>query len=116
MKRMSKFTSFFKNAFSTETDEPELFSEKDIPPERKAELIGKFAQGIVDRRLSVPAIFFLETVKPLSFLGSQAMIFFEPIIQSVFAFKSYKEIYLLLENRENIELLLQEIEKREQNM
>ncbi|MCK4234506.1 hypothetical protein KAX75_08760 [candidate division WOR-3 bacterium] len=111
---MSKFTNFFKNAFGTETEEPELYSEEDIPPERKAELIGKFAQEIVDRRLSVPAILFVETVKPLSFLGSQAMVFFEPIIQSIFAFKSYKEIYLLLENRNNLELLLHEIEKREQ--
>ena len=113
---MSKFTDFFKNAFGTETKESELYSEDDISPERKAELIGKFAQEIVDRRLSVPAIFFLETIKPLSFLGSQAMIFFEPIVQSIFAFKTYKEIYLLLEKRENIEYLLQEIEKREQKL
>ncbi len=113
---MSKFTDFFKNAFGTETKESELYSEDDISPERKTELIGKFAQEIVDRRLSVPAILFLETVKPLSFLGSQAMIFFEPIVQSIFASKTYKEIYLLLEKRENIEYLLQEIEKREQKL
>lgn len=111
---MSRFTDFFKNAFGTETGEPALYSEEDIPPERKAELIEKFAREIVARRLSVPAILFLETVKPLSFLGSQAMVFLEPIIQSVFAFKSYREIYLLLERRENLELLLQEIEKKEQ--
>lgn len=113
---MSKFGDFMKHAFSTEVDDRPLFAEEDIPLERKEELIGKFAQEIVDRRLSVPAIMFLETVKPLSFLGSQAMIFFEPIIQAIFAFKSYKEIYLLLEKRDNIELLMQEIEKREQTI
>jgi len=112
---MSKFTNFFKNAFSTQSENTAFYSETDIPAQRKTELIGKFAQEIVDRRLSVPAIMFIETVKPLSFLGSQAMVFFEPIIQSVFAFRSYREIYLLLENRENLETLMQEIEKREQN-
>lgn len=111
---MSRFSDFFKHAFATGPEEPALYSEEDIPPQRKSELIEKFAQEIVARRLSVPAIFFLETVKPLSFLGSQAMVFFEPIIQSIFAFKSYKEIYLLLEKRKNVEILIQEIEKREQ--
>jgi hypothetical protein len=110
---MSRFTDFFKNAFSVENEDPDIYAEEDIPQERKAELIAKFAQEIVDRRLAVPAIMFLETVKPLSFLGSQAMIFFEPIIQSVFAFRSYREIYLIMEKRENVEVLLQEIERRE---
>ena len=110
---MSKFTDFFKHAFSVESEEPDIYAEEDIPPERKDELLGKFAQEIVDRRLAVPAIMFLETVKPLSFLGSQAMIFFEPIIQSVFAFRSYREIYLIMEKRENVEVLLRKIEKKE---
>ncbi|TET16608.1 MAG: hypothetical protein E3J78_08615 [Candidatus Cloacimonadota bacterium] len=111
---MSKFKNFFRHAFAVEPDETALYAEEDIPSERRAELIERFAKEIVDRRLSVPAIIFLEMVKPLSFLGSQAMIFLEPIIQSVFSFKSYKEVYLLLEKRENVERLLQEIEKRVQ--
>ncbi len=112
---MSRFTDFFKGAFSTQSEETTIYSESDIQPQKRTELISKFAQEIVDRRLAIPAIMFIETVKPLSFLGSQAMVFFEPIIQSVFAFKSYREISLLLENRQNLEILMQEIEKREQN-
>jgi hypothetical protein len=112
---MGRFREYFRNAFSIEPDEPQLYAEEEIPPERKRALIEKLAQEIVDRRLGVPAIMFLETVKPLSFLGSQALIFVEPIIQSIFSFKSYREITLMLENRENVELLMQEIEHRERD-
>ena len=115
--KMSKFADFFRHAFGTgEGESTTTYVEEELPIQRKAELIDKFAQEIVDRGLAVPAIFFLETVKPLSFLGSQAMVFFEPIIQSIFAFKSYKEIYLLLEKRRNVELLLQEIEKKQREI
>lgn len=115
--KMNKFADFFRHAFGTgENELTATYAEEELPIQRKTELIDKFAQEIVDRGLAVPAIFFLETVKPLSFLGSQAMVFFEPIIQSIFAFKSYKEIYLLLEKRRNVELLLQEIEKKQREI
>lgn len=110
---MGRFREFFRNAFALEPDEPQLYADEDIPLERKRALIEKLAQEIVDRRLAVPAILFLETVKPLSFLGSQALIFIEPIVQSIFSFKSYREVTLMMENRENVELLMQEIEQRE---
>jgi len=109
---MSRFNNFFRNAFGIGTEESTLYAEGDISPERKSEIIEKLAQEIVDRRLSVPTIFFLETVKPLSFLGSQVMVFLEPVVQSIFNFKSYKEVSLLLERRENVEILLQRIEKK----
>lgn len=112
---MGRFSEYFRHAFAIEPDEPQLFAEEDIPQERKQALIEKLAQEIVDRRLAVPAIMLLETVKPLSFLGSQALIFIEPIVQSIFSFKSYREFTLMMENRENIELLMQEIEQRDRD-
>lgn len=110
---MGRFREYFRNAFAIEPDEQRFYAEEEIPLERKRALIEKLAKEIVDRRLAVPAILFLETVKPLSFLGSQALIFIEPIVQSIFSLKSYREITLMLENRENVELLMQEIEQRE---
>ncbi len=110
---MGRFREFFRKAFAIEPDETQLYADEDIPLERKRALLEKLAQEIVDRRLAVPAILFLETVKPLSFLGSQALIFIEPIVQSIFSFKSYREVTLMMENRENVELLMQEIEQRE---
>ena len=43
--------------------------------EDKAFLI-KLAEEVKARRMTTPAIFFLEMMRPLNFVGSQAMIFF----------------------------------------
>jgi len=61
--------------------------------------------------MAVPAIMFLESVKPLNFIGSQTMVFFEPIIQTVFNFKDYDTFRRALEKREMIEIMLLRIEK-----
>ena len=100
---------FLKNAFGS--SEGERVSPDEIPPERKKALLETLAKGIVDRRLTAPAIFFLESVKPLNFLGSQTMIFFEPIIQSIFPFQSYSEFAILLQDRGTVEELIREVER-----
>jgi hypothetical protein len=73
----------------------------------------RFAKRIVDWRMTAPAILFLESAKPLSFLGNQALIFFQPIVQSIFNFKTYDEVTEILEDRENLEYLLCKIEALE---
>lgn len=87
------------------------FDELKLSDERLSELVDKIARAVVDRNLAAPAIFFLETMKPLSFVGSQVMVFFDPIVSSIFDFRQYNEIRLALERRENVELLLQKIEE-----
>jgi len=89
-----------------------IHSAGDIPEERRQEIIGKIAQEIVDRGMVVPAIFFLELAKPLSFIGSQLMVMANPMVQLIFGSKAYWEITVLMEKRENVELLIQEIERR----
>ena len=49
-------------------------------------LMDKVAHKVVDKGWTVPAIMFLESIKPLNFIGSQVMVFFEPIVQTVFTF------------------------------
>ena len=73
----------------------------------------RLAEKIVERRLAAPAILFLESVKSISFLGNQALVFFQPIVQSIFEFKHYDEIAEILEDRENLERLLTKIETLE---
>lgn len=82
-----------------------------LTSERRDELLEKIAHAVVERNLTAPAIFFLESVKPLSFVGSQVMVFFDPLVRSIFNFKNYNDVRLVLEERENIELLLQAIER-----
>ena len=83
------------------------------PLERHREIMDRFAQRIVDWRMTAPAILFLESAKPLSFLGNQALVFFQPIVQSIFNFKTYDEFIEILEDRENLEYLLLKMEELE---
>ncbi|MDP2807369.1 MAG: hypothetical protein Q8O74_04430 [bacterium] len=82
-------------------------------PERQKELLAKIAGQIVKRKLTTPAILFFESVKPLSFVGSQALVFLQPIVQAFLNRKEYDEIVLMMEERENVEKLLLEIENQE---
>lgn len=95
--------------------EPEKELEKNIKlsEERKKELIEKLARKIVEMRLVVPAIFLLESAKPLTFLGSQMLVFLQPIVQSLFTIKEYDDIIMMLEERDNVERLILAIERFE---
>jgi phenylacetate-coenzyme A ligase PaaK-like adenylate-forming protein len=64
--------------------------------------------------MTVPAIFFLESVKPLSFVGSQALHFFEPMVNAFFQVRDYERFSLLMERRENLEVLLVKIEAKDE--
>jgi len=77
------------------------------------EIMDRFAARVVEWRMTAPAIFFLEAAKPLSFLGNQALVFFEPIVQSLFNFKSYDDVAAILEDRKNLEYLLTKLEELE---
>lgn len=78
------------------------------------DLMIKIAKRVVQWRLTAPAIVILESSKPLSFVASQVLVFFEPIVQSLFNIKDYERFYEMLEDRKNLELLIQEIEREEE--
>jgi hypothetical protein len=75
------------------------------------ELTTRLAREIVARQLTVPAIIFLESIKPLSFLGNQMLIFANPVISLVVSSGDYYRFVRMLENRENIEKLILVIEE-----
>jgi hypothetical protein len=81
-------------------------------PEDEA-LLDKLAHLVVRHRMTVPAIFFLESMKPLSFVGSQAMHFFEPLVHAFLPLRDYERFALMMERRENLEALLVKIEARD---
>lgn len=88
--------------------------EFEVTEDRKKFLINKIAMKVIDYRLSPVAIIFLESSKPLSFLGNQFMIFMQPFYRALFSFREYEEIAAMLEDRENIEALICEIERLEE--
>ncbi len=71
----------------------------------------KIAKEIVQRQLTVPAIIFLETIKPLSFLGNQLLIFANPIVSLVVRTGNYYKFVRMIEDRENVEKLTVAIEE-----
>jgi len=95
---------FFKG--SMELPDPE---KQALPAEENA-VLDKLAHKVVDRGMAVPAILFIESVKPLNYIGSQTMVFFEPIVQTIFNFKDYDTLRIALEKRETLEILLLKIE------
>ena len=60
--------------------------------------------------LGVPAVFLLESSKPLSFVGSQVLIFLQPFVEAFLTIRSYQRFAHLMEDRKNLELLIQRIE------
>jgi hypothetical protein len=75
--------------------------------------MGRVAERIVRMRMSVPAIFLLESSKPLAFLGGQLLIFLEPFVQTLFNFAQYQRFALLMEDRDNWERMVRKIEDLE---
>ncbi len=81
----------------------------DLAPEDQA-LFDRLAKWIVERRMETPALLFLESVRPLSFVGAQAMHFLHPLASTLFAGPEYGRLARLLEERENLGILLATIE------
>ncbi len=81
--------------------------------ERQIELLGKIADRVIKYRMAMPAILFLESVRPLNFVGSQAMVFFAPIVHSLFSAREYDEIQLALEHRNTIAYLADVLQEKE---
>jgi hypothetical protein len=69
---------------------------------------------VVDYRFTPVAIVFLESSKPLTFIGNQFMIFMQPFYRAFFSYREYEEIAAMLEERKNIEILICEIERLEE--
>jgi len=94
--------SFFRDSMKIPEQSP-------LPEEEQA-VLDKVAKKVVEKSMTAPAIVFLESVKPLNFVGSQAMVFFEPIVQTLFNLKDYDTFRTALEKRQTLEILIQKIE------
>lgn len=82
----------------------------EVSPERRDELINKVAEQVVKRGLETPATFFVEMNRPLSFIGGQALVFIAPVLGVIFDQRTIEEFARLMEDRKNIDRLLDKIE------
>ena len=78
--------------------------------------IRRVATRIHRTGLVTPAVFFLELTKPLALIGSHIMIFFGPIINAFINAEVYYKAAELFEEPANVELLIREIEKLENDL
>jgi hypothetical protein len=95
-----------------------LYWNIDVPPEEEDELIKKIAEKIHRSGMEVPAILLLETVKPLTNIGSQmGRFFFSPFLP-LFGDEiglTGEKLMRLFENRENVEKILKHLETLSNN-
>ena len=78
---------------------------------REKEIMNLYAKKVMEKGMSVPAIFFLEMFKYLSFIFSQSMIVFGPLATRFLNPRRYYEISDILSNRNNVEYFISQIEK-----
>ncbi len=104
--QLRRFREKWKNAFDLKSPHGPLTDEDRA-------LMDKIARTVVKRRMAMPAILFLGSVKPLNAIGSQALVFLQPFLSGVFNEADYRRVTEILERREGIEALMKAIEAAE---
>jgi len=94
-----------------------LFWDLEVTPEDEEMYIRKIAEVIHQYGMEVPAILFLESTKPLAYIGGQLGRFFVspflPIISEEVGIKGEK-FFMIFEKRGNVEKLIQLVEEMAQ--
>lgn len=83
------------------------------PTPAQAAAVSKVARFVVRFGLTVPAILALESLRPLSFVGSQMMHLLSPSIGVFLPVTEWDELARLLEDRRGLEVLLRAIERED---
>jgi hypothetical protein len=104
-KQLRDLRTGLRHAFATPA-ESEAFSLEE------AALLERVADAVVKRKMAAPAVVFLESLGPMSFLGSQALHFFTPIIDLAFNAKEVSQVAHLLERRDIAARLIALIEAK----
>ena len=77
--------------------------------------IESVAKKIYDSGLVTPAVFFLEMSKPLSLIGSHALIFLGPILNAFIQSENYYRAAQVFEDHNTVDILIEMIEDMEIN-
>lgn len=81
------------------------------PEPEDLEAMDRLARFIVSRRLEAPAILFLQSAVPLSYIGSQVMVGLEPIVGPFFPRRDFERLSHIFERRDGIERFTVRIEE-----
>lgn len=81
--------------------------------ERQKNLLKKIAKFIASKRMTPPAVFFFETVKPLNYISSQVLAYLEPFLTMLIPRQEYNDVVKILEQRDGLEYFLSVLEDEE---
>lgn len=95
---------WLKHAFAVEAPAD------DAPTHDQLAIVDLLCHEIRRRRLTPAAVAFLEMSRPLNFVSSQAMHFFQPILSAVADVATYEQFAKFLERRDSIDIILERLE------
>ena len=81
------------------------------PTPRQDEIFDRVTKRIVELGMTVPAILFLESSRPLNFIGSQFLLFLDPFVRIFLNSGDYAEFAEAIGDRDSFELFIQKIER-----
>ena len=84
---------WLKHAFAVDPPGPAT------PTEDQKRVVDRLAGEIVRRGLTAPALLFLESSRPLNYLGSQLLVFCAPFAEIIFKPADYRALTTFLEHR-----------------
>lgn len=99
--------NWLKHAFAVD---PPGLSEPTAP---QRAVVERVCTEIVRRHLSAPSLLFLETFRPLNYLGSQVLHFLQPIVSAILEVDGYQHFTEFLEKRGSIDYICSRIEDLE---
>jgi hypothetical protein len=104
---MKRLREILTNAFAVDPAGPAE------PTDAERPIVDRLCQEVVKRRMTAPALLALECSKPMNYLGSQAMHFFQPMASVLVSPKHWDSFAAFLERRGSLEHLARRIEDLE---
>lgn len=96
-----------KHAFAVDPPGPAT------PNDDERRIVDRLASEVVRRRLTAPAILFLESSRSLNYVASQLLVFFAPFAQVIFHAGDYRTLVAFMERRGCVEYMCSRIEALE---
>lgn len=99
---------WLKHAFAVDPPGPVT------PTEDQKRVVERLASEVVRRGLTAPALLFLESSRPLNYIGSQLLVFCAPFAEIIFKPADYRALTTFLEHRGSVEYTCRRIEALDQ--
>ena len=81
------------------------------PTPEQQPVVDRLCEEVVRRHMAGPAIVMLETLRPLNFVGAQALHFLSPFVSALVDSNAHKHLAAFLEHRGSIDYLCDRIEE-----